>query len=320
MNQDRIRQFAATLQLELPTITGSDPFGLTVRAPLEGIWDTVYRLPQESRDQLKRIEIQEVTPGYFATLGIPLLAGRDFGPEDDRRPVIVVNEAATRHWPSVPRALGQTVIVAGTARQIIGVVRNTYTAEFDHIMPMLYQPLAGNDSPKVIFRSSNAAISRAIEELAGRAQPGIRAETIPLSQYVDRRLAPSRASAQIAGILGAFALALATVGMFGVFAYAVQQRTKEIGIRMALGARSAHVVGLVVAGTARALAVGLIAGFAAAAAAAQLIREYLHGLSPFDPSSYAFSATILAIAGLGASYLPSRRASRIDPVTALRHD
>jgi predicted permease len=320
MSQQRIRAFAATLLLEFPGVTGSDPFGLTVRAPLEGVWNTAYRLPQESRDQLKRISIQEVTSGYFATLGIPLLAGRDFRPEETTRPVIVVNEIVARHWPNTPAAVGQTLIVAGTARQIIGVVRNTYSAELDHLAPILYQPVSGFDTPKVIFRSANAGMAPAVEALARRIQPGVRAETLPLSKYVDRRLAPSRASAQIAGVLGVFALALATVGMFGVFAYAVQQRTKEIGIRMALGAQTAQVVRLVVAGTTRALVLGLVVGFGAAAAAARLIGEYLHGLSPFKPGPYTLSATILALASLAASYIPVRRATRIDPMAALRNE
>src|SRR5262249_10911099 len=158
-------------------------------------------------------------------------AGRDFGPGDANRPVIVVNETVGRHWQN-GNAVGQTLIVGGTPREVIGVAKNTYTAELGQIGPMLYQPLRGFDAPKVIFRPQTAGAAAAIGELARRIRPGTRTQTLSLSTYRDRWLAPSRASAQIAGVLGVFALALASVGMFGVFAYAVRQRTKEIGIRM----------------------------------------------------------------------------------------
>ena len=124
----------------------------------------------------------------------------------------------------------------------------------------------------------------------------------------------------LAGVLGACALALATVGMFGVFAYAVRQRTREIGIRMALGAQPSAVVRLVLGGHSRAVVGGLIAGLLGGVAASLILRNRLHGLSPFDPISYLGVATILTVAGLAASYVPARRATRVDPVVALRHD
>ena len=137
---------------------------------------------------------------------------------------------------------------------------------------------------------------------------------------MNRYLAGSRAGAQLAGLLGVFALALATVGMFGVFAYTVQQRTKEIGIRMALGARPAQVIRLVLAGSSCAVAAGFAGGFLITAAASQLIAQYLYGVSPLDPRTYLLVAVILAAAALAASYLPSQRAAKVDPLTALRHD
>ena len=159
-----------------------------------------------------------------------------------------------------------------------------------------------------------------VEALARRIQPGTRAQTLPLSKYVDRRLAGARAGAQIAGILGTFALALATVGMFGVFAYAVRQRTKEIGIRVAIGARPSQLIALVLGGSSRAVAAGLFAGFAAAAIAAPLVAQFLYGVSPWNPRAYLGVAVILSLAALAASYLPARRAARIDPLVALRHE
>jgi predicted permease len=319
LNQTVIRSFAANLQSELLGVTGSDHFALTVRAPLENNWSTSYRLPQETREQLKRIDNQQVSPGYFETLGIPLVSGRDFGPGDAGRPVIVVNETVARHWEHND-AVGKTLVVAGTPREIIGVAKNTYAERLDQIGPVLYQPLTGWDSPKVILRSGTQETASKVEDVARRILPGTRVQTVPLSTYVDRRLGASRAGAQIAGLLGVFALALATVGMFGVFAYAVQQRTKEIGIRMALGARPAQVVGAVIASSSRAIAAGLVVGFMAALVGSRLIAQYLYGVSPLDPRTYLLVAAILASAALAASYLPSHRAAKIDPLTALRHE
>jgi ABC-type antimicrobial peptide transport system permease subunit len=124
--------------------------------------------------------------------------------------------------------------------------------------------------------------------------------------------------AGIAAMLGVFALLLAVIGMSGVFAFVVQQRTKEIGIRMALGAEPKQVIALVLAGTARAAIIGLAIGYVAAAGAAKLLAEYLYGVSPYDPRAYFEVAAILAISALAAAYLPARRATRVDPLTALR--
>ena len=119
-------------------------------------------------------------------------------------------------------------------------------------------------------------------------------------------------------MLGVYALILATVGMSGVFAYVVQQRTKEIGIRMALGARPAHGNRLVLASSSRAVIAGLGIGIPFAFLASRLMRDVLYGVSPLDPIAYLSVAGLLAIAGLAASYAPARRASRVDPMTALR--
>ncbi len=142
----------------------------------------------------------------------------------------------------------------------------------------------------------------------------------PLTDNLDRELSGSRAGAEIAGILGVFALALAAIGMSGVFAFLVEQRMKEIGIRMALGAAPNQVVTLVLASTARAAIVGLAIGYLATAGVAKFIAQYLYGVSPFDGRAYVAAGTILALAGIAAAYFPVRRATRIDPIRALRVD
>jgi putative ABC transport system permease protein len=126
--------------------------------------------------------------------------------------------------------------------------------------------------------------------------------------------------AALAGILCGLALALASIGVFGVFAYVVQQRTREIGIRMALGARRAQVLHVVLGFNSRALVAGLTIGLASAAVGSRLLQRYLYGLSPFDPLAYGAVALLLALAAVIATYLPARRASKVDPIRALRYE
>jgi ABC-type antimicrobial peptide transport system permease subunit len=145
-------------------------------------------------------------------------------------------------------------------------------------------------------------------------------QVAPLRDNLDRWLRGPRLGAELAGGLGIFALMLATIGMAGVFAYAVQHRTKEIGIRMALGAQPAQTVRLVLGESSRAVAIGLAAGFGVALPASRLLRNMLYGVSPADPAAYLAVALILTIAGIAASYAPARRATQIDPASALRHD
>ena len=123
-----------------------------------------------------------------------------------------------------------------------------------------------------------------------------------------------------ASILGMLGLTLATIGMFGVFAYVVRQRTREIGIRMALGAQPGSISRSVLLGTSRAVVAGVVVGIAGALAASQVLRRFLYGLSPLDPIAYGGVVLLLAAAAAAASYLPVRRATRIDPVLALRHE
>ncbi len=184
---------------------------------------------------------------------------------------------------------------------------------------MFYQPFTGSGAPKLLIRHAPGS-SAAVAAIAGRIDPRIRLQVTPLRDGLDRWLAPSRVGAELAGILGGVALSLATIGMLGVFAYVVQRRTQEIGIRVALGAQPGQVIRLVLAGNSRAVLAGLIAGFLGASAGSRLIERYLFGISPLDPLTYLLVAAILALAGVAASYFPARRAARVDPVVALRYE
>jgi putative ABC transport system permease protein len=141
-----------------------------------------------------------------------------------------------------------------------------------------------------------------------------------LAANFDGEVAMSRRTATVTGVLGSLALALAIVGMFGVFAYAVQQRTREFGIRVALGAKPMNLVLLVLSGSTRPVIIGLLLGFLGAIASARMLRHLLFGLSPFDAVTFAAVASVVALAGLAASCVPVRRAVQLDPVQALRNE
>jgi hypothetical protein len=300
----------------------------------------VFRLPGETIEQQKRINVADVTPGYLDVLRLPIVAGRNFVETDSNRPVALINEAmAHRYWPN-DNPIGKT-FVAGRAdtRDIVGVVRNLSDG-LDEVYPTFYRPLGsssatgaardvgaprgqvrvvvGGGFSSLVIRSARAGLSDEIARVVAQVDSQVRAKTKLLSATLEERRQAFRAGPILAGLLGAFALGLATVGMFGVFAYAVRQRTREIWIRMALGAQPADVVRLILSGHSRAVLAGLTVGLAGSLAASQILRGFLHGVSPFDPVAYLGVAVVLVCAGLAASYVPALRATRINPIEALR--
>jgi predicted permease len=314
----RMRGYNAQLMETLKSVPELAPFGLTFREPLgRSQYRTSFRLPGESKDRMRSVEFQEIAAGYFDVLRIPIVAGRDleFGDEG-----ILLNEtAARRYWPG-ESAVGKSLVIGETQREVVGVAKDTYSGDLDRIEPMLYQPFLGTKMPRVLIRSSVPGAAEAVTSIVSRIDPHVRTQVAPLSENIERQLTGIRVGATLAGALGIFALALATVGMFGVFAYAVQQRTKEIGIRMALGGRPVQVVCLVLGDSSRAAAIGLGAGFAGALAIARLTMSVLYGVGPMDARAYLSAGAVLVIAALAASYVPALRVTRVDPISALRHE
>ena len=220
------------------------------------------------------------------------------------------------------------------AHEIVGVVRNLHTSTSEDVHPMFYRPIApGTDvldfisadprasqAPKLLLKTGALCPPVRSRRSSRGLDARVRIQAAPLSASLNTMLASARWGPVLAAALGVFALGLATVGMFGVFAYAVRQRRREIGIRMALGAQPTAVVRLVIAGHSRAVLAGLAVGLGGAVASSLVLRSRLHGLSPIDPIAYLGVAALLACAGLAASYVPARRATRINPMEALRCD
>ncbi|HEY7334299.1 MAG TPA: ABC transporter permease [Bryobacteraceae bacterium] len=314
----RVQTFYRRLTSDLD---GAQRFAFTLREPLSNNFAQSDFLPSgQPVDARAFVDFQEVTARYFDLLRIPIVAGRNFEAADAARPVVLVNESLARRFWGDRLPLGKTIVSRGVTREIVGVVKDVDTGNLDRMEPIFYLPFSGRGVPKVLLPSLDPAAAEALRASLLRIEPRARMQAAPLRDNLDRWLRGPRLGAELAGGLGLFALALASIGMAGVFAYAVQHRTKEIGIRMALGAQPAQVVGLVLGGSARAVAIGLAAGFAIALPASRLLRSELHGISPVDPVAYLAAALILAAAAIAASYAPARRATRIDPATALRHD
>ncbi|MGO9261082.1 MAG: ADOP family duplicated permease [Bryobacteraceae bacterium] len=281
-------------------------------------WTTVRRTSEPAhRDRL--IQIYQVSGAYFQILGIPLVAGRNFTSGDTGRQVVLLNQTAARQLWGGQEAVGKTIESNNKTWQVAGVVKDAYTSDLNTVNPTLYWPITGSFGvPKLLLGDSSAAARERVTAIVRGLEPKGRVTFTPLSDNLRSQLAPTRYAATLAGALGLLALALASIGMSGVFAYMVRQRTREIGLRMALGAHPGQVVRLVLASNLRALAWGLAAGLAGAFAATRLLRSMMNGVSPFDPLAYAGVFALLIAAAAAASALPARRAARVDPVTALR--
>jgi predicted permease len=271
-------------------------------------------------------------PGFFTTLQIPLLSGREFTDTDtsSRPTVAIVNESFAQHAFPERSPVGQH-LAANVRNQrrdleIVGVAKNTHAAGLREAPPptvyVAYAQLTGDFSTTLSVRVG-APIGRmtiAIQQAVQAKLPGVLVDVHPLSAQVDATLSQERLLATLAGGFAVLALALASVGLYGLLAYSVAQRTKEIGIRLALGARRPRIIALVLGSGARLLACGMATGLPLAWAGSRWVESMLFGLTPRDPGTLAVAVIALTVAGHGAAYLPARRASCVDSLAALRHD
>jgi predicted permease len=272
------------------------------------------------------------SPGYFDTLGIRLVRGRDFTEQDDENARIgsaIVNETMVRRqWPGED-PIGKRIRLrykTPELYEIVGVARDLrQRSPWSDPEPYIYLPLYQRRflQPILHVRSKREAreVSAAIEREVASMEPDLPAATSrTLSDLLDERLATERTAAALFGAAGFLALALAAAGVYGVLAYSVARRTREIGIRMALGADAGSVTRLVLRRGMTLAGLGIALGSAAALALTRFISGYLHGVSPADPLTFSAAVAILVLAAAAACYIPSRRAGRIDPSAALRSE
>jgi predicted permease len=264
-----------------------------------------------------------VDPGYFATLRIPLLAGRDFGPDDDAAslPIAIVSGRLAKRFGGAAAALGRT-FTWDRRYTIIGVAADTAYSSLDESAPeVAFFPLAQHwtAAQTVFVRSDAPAVEQAVARVIQDIDPLVpRPTTIPMEQATAIAVLPQRAAAWVTGALGTFGLLLAAVGLYGMMDWSASRRRQEVGIRMALGATRKDILRLLLGDGLRLAGLGLAAGLVVAALATRIVASLLFGVSPLDPIAFAGMALVfLGVAGL-ACYLPARRAAGNDPARTLR--
>jgi predicted permease len=269
-----------------------------------------------------------VTPGYLETLRIPILAGRDFRNEDhaEGQGSLLVNETmARRFWPQAD-PIGRPIRTGGRDRIVVGVVADSKVYSLgEQPLAYMYFPYeqTSHGAALTLFLRTRENPLALVEPL--RAEVRVLDASLPLYdiQTMHERLAfgllPSRLSASILGAFGLVALAMASIGLYGVTAYGVAQRTREIGLRMALGAAAPDVLRLVLRRVAAMATAGLAIGIGGGALLGHFARGLLFGTGSTDVTTYLVASLVIVLSALLAGFLPARRASTIDPMSALRY-
>ena len=272
------------------------------------------------------VEYNEVGPEYFATIGIPLVSGREFNRADDEKSVLVaiVNETmAAKYWRG-RNPIGDRVQVKGRWMQVIGVSKDSkYESVRETPKPFFYVPLRQNfaigPGLNIRTRLSPEAVTAALTREVHALDRNLALfEVITLQEQVDRSTSPQLVAVTLVSVLGGLALLLAAIGLYGVMSYAVSQSTRELGLRMALGATPSHLLRLVMSRGLALTATGIVAGTVAALASTRLLGYLLYNVSPRDPLSFGSAFLVITIAALAACFLPAWRATRTDPLQALR--
>jgi predicted permease len=273
-----------------------------------------------------------VSPGHLEALGVHLLAGRDFTHLDtsDRPQVAIVNETLARLVFPGADPIGKRLRIGGPdapVREVVGVARDgKYFTLTEPPRPYLYRPLGQVPRNQVALQlrttgESPLAFVDAVRREARALDPRLPVYGVrPLSEHLDYALWWTRMGATLSAIFGLLATLLAAIGLYGLIAYRVSRRTREIGIRMALGASPRAVVRMVVGEGARLAAVGLALGIAGAAGLARAMNSLLVGVGVLDPATFLAVPLFLAAVALTAGYLPARRAAGADPLAALRYE
>jgi predicted permease len=274
-----------------------------------------------------------VTPGYFRTMGIPLLEGREFTKADVENSawVAIVNETmARKFWPN-QSAIGREFKVASDhvhSLRVVGMAKNSRTLGMvGPIREYFYQPFAQEYTSLAVLQvrttfapeTMTASIRQQVASLAP-SMPVFDVHTMLQALYTINGFLLFQLAAALAGILGALGLILALVGVFGVISFSVSQRTNEIGIRMAMGAAQASILRMILRQGIWIISAGLISGIALALAISRLVSDFIAGVSPYDPLTYVSVTALLCVVALLACYFPARRATRVDPVVALRYE
>ena len=286
--------------------------------PLEMRLSMLVRLPEERESRV--VLTTAVSPRFFDVLQVPLVSGHTLRPRSTDE--AVVNQSMARMFWGSEDPLGRLVHNVdrkGTPQAtytVVGVVRDAYFTRLDRIEPTIFTPAT---SGRLVSPTDPAALER-IRALALGINSAATVRSWPLRDNIRKQLEEPRAGATIAWGVGALGLLLAAVGVFGVFAYSVEERRREIGVRMALGAARSHILRSVFALSGRAIAWGLAVGTLMSLACGPLLADYLYGMNAFDVRTYGLVGALLVLVGATSTWIPLQRACRVNPAITLRED
>jgi len=318
--------FQRQLMEKLATLPGVESISQAGNSPLsDNHRGSEFTLPAKSEKY--PVEFNEVSPEFFALLNIPIVHGRNFTAAEARTgaPVVIATEStAQRFWPNQD-PLGKTIHMDDADSQVVGVVKD---AQVSHLArsneTYLYLPAGPKEQLRLqmLVRSAAgfAAADKEIRAAIHSLDPDLVVDVGRLEDNLEFWRGPSRIVATLAGSLGALGMLLACVGVYGVVSYAVSRRIREIGIRMTLGADAREVRALILRQAMQPVAIGGLIGIAACAAVSQILKSMLFGLSAYDPVAFLAVPLVLLSIALAASYIPARRATRVDPMVALRYE
>jgi predicted permease len=348
---ERLSDLYKRMLARLESLPGAQSATLSNYSLLEGaIVRTGVSIPGYTPPPDKNMSSMTITvgPRFFETMKMPILAGRDFGPQDEpplvppknasaatgpKNPAeapplsAVVSQTMARYFFGNENPVGKRFVGSGQMIEIIGVTRDSKHVNLrdqpQRVFYLYFFQHPSQDIATFQLRVSGQTVDYAatIERLARELDPQAPAVGLRMMRdWVDDSLVQERFIAQLGSAFSLFALLLACVGLYGVMSYDVAGRTREIGIRMALGAQRRDVIGLVLRETILLVIIGVIIGLSAALGATRMVASLLYGLTPNDPLTIALASMLLLMVAALAGYLPARRASRVDPMVALRHD
>ncbi|OLB94431.1 MAG: hypothetical protein AUI02_05225, partial [Acidobacteria bacterium 13_2_20CM_2_57_12] len=321
--QDALRERVRSLPgVESAAFAKMTPLSYVSSATAPIVVDGYTPPPEES----PTVDYNEVGEDYFVTMGIALVAGREFTRADDEKGalVAVVNETMAQRFWQGREPLGHRLQLKGRWMQVVGIAKDSkYSSVRERPTPFFFVPVRQNSLRAAILnirtplapQTMATAIAREVHALDANLAPY---EVITLQEQLERSTSPQMVAVTLVGTLGGLALLLAAIGLYGVMSYAVSQSTRELGLRMALGANASNLLRLVMSRGLALTAGGVLLGAAVALALTRLLGNLLYNVSPRDPLAFGSALAVMAIASLAACFLPAWRATRTDPARALR--
>jgi predicted permease len=334
--RERRLPFADDLLQRVRAVPGVDSAAITGVVPLtNNNWNQNLKPDSESEKTDRNTHISNVSPGYFQTMAIPLVAGRDFDARDSAGApkAAIVNEIFVRQFLKPGNPIGKTFQLQRPPGQpepvytIVGMVKDTkYSDLHDEIEPIAFVPVSQDEKPdqyaQIMVRSNAELVGlvSSLKRVLAEVNPSIVVDFQVFRTQVRESLLRERLMATLSGFFGGLAVLLAVIGLYGVMSYIVVRRRSEIGIRIALGASRPEVIRMIMQEAGWLLAVGIVVGTGLALALGRTAESLLFGLKPNDPATIAFSIAALAAVAAAASYLPALRAAAVEPMTALREE